>query len=561
MAPVMKAKSKTAAAAEKGKAKAKSKTKPKASAKAKPASKVKVGGKLASALKAKAKSTKKKGDAVGKAKAKASAKKKAGSEKAAPEPSPSKEALQSPKKGAAAGSAPAASPHGGVSRPEAEAVAKEVLRRSHLNDNAGVLRVLGDNIGADGAERNAAAVRKAFLRISMLIHPDKLPNCPEAKSAFQALVTAFDRLQQKAPEPSAALKRMAISRSNEGCHRTDVRCPRCKASWGSKSEGNPDYYYNFMMQGLRTFPCATCLCSFGCFTAEHICPHCKRLFEYHPEQYNHKVSCGYADCRKPFGFMLYHASENALKAAREQAQAEFAKRSRLEEASRGRASRAARRSSGPVDHAQVAETAFLLGLRDICPRCGLELMQLEDGAQMRHLRECTDTAAHKRHQEILKRKADAKAAADKKHQAQHSHASLSVWTFTGELIGRLWMLTDDQVKRRCKKEGLAITGNHAALVGRLADYCSERGDRDGPPSETLPPCIQTLTNAKLASVCAAHRLKGLTSREEMLEALEDLAASHTGMAIAGQRQALKDRPPTLLALKDGKPALKRAKKS
>ena len=39
-----------------------------------------------------------------------------------------------------------------------------------------------------------------------------------------------------------------LSRSNEGCHRTSIRCPRCKQPWSEGTlDGNPDYFYNFMM--------------------------------------------------------------------------------------------------------------------------------------------------------------------------------------------------------------------------------------------------------------------------------------------------------------------------
>ena len=69
------------------------------------------------------------------------------------------------------------------------------------------------------------------------------------------LVTAYETLTSPDYVPSEGpaskkgkKKTQQISRSNEGCHVTTVRCPRCDARWGGKVEGNPDWYYNVMMQ-------------------------------------------------------------------------------------------------------------------------------------------------------------------------------------------------------------------------------------------------------------------------------------------------------------------------
>ena len=45
-----------------------------------------------------------------------------------------------------------------------------------------------------------------------------------------------------------------------------ITSPCCPA-WaepGKKVEGNPDYFYNFMMEGLKSFTCSTCLLKFLC---------------------------------------------------------------------------------------------------------------------------------------------------------------------------------------------------------------------------------------------------------------------------------------------------------
>jgi len=67
-----------------------------------------------------------------------------------------------------------------------------------------------------------------------------------------------------------------------------------------------------MMMGLKSFTCATCLCKFGCMSATHKCPSCKKAFEYNPSDYHRTVTCGNAKCQgKPFGFWLFHMSDRA----------------------------------------------------------------------------------------------------------------------------------------------------------------------------------------------------------------------------------------------------------
>ena len=105
---------------------------------------------------------------------------------------------------------------------------------------------------------------------------------------------AFELLTSPEPPPEAsasakAKAKSAISRSNERCFKTEIHCPRCKAPWGTADSGVQPFDYNFMMQGLKTYCCALCLCEFGCMTAEHRCPLCKRGFEYHPKDFHRHV--------------------------------------------------------------------------------------------------------------------------------------------------------------------------------------------------------------------------------------------------------------------------------
>ena len=118
-------------------------------------------------------------------------------------------------------------------------------------------------------------LRKSYLKLSLVLHPDRNRGVADATKAFQgwsrqncflvfsifmrnqliphslALVKAFESVS--APDWTANKEEGSgghakLARGNSGCFRTKVYCPRCKEPWGaSKLEGNPDYYYNFLM--------------------------------------------------------------------------------------------------------------------------------------------------------------------------------------------------------------------------------------------------------------------------------------------------------------------------
>lgn len=421
-------------------------------------------------------------------------------------------------------------------------VVQEVLRRSALGDHTGVLKVLGDPVGPGCAN---AAVRKAFLRISVLIHPDKLAGCADATRAFQALVTAFDRTQKRGiPATTKVPQHKALARSNENCYRTEVLCPRCKVPWGLPNEGNPPYYYNFMMEGLRTFTCATCLLSFGCLTAVHKCPCCKQVFEYSPDMFHQQVKCGNPGCKEKFGFKMFPASEAALNEARKKVVVELEQQARAEDLKSSRAQRAARRSGAPLDLSSgpCAELAFTMGMRDTCPRCGLELEDMGDGDQLRHLRSCTNTAAHREHKQRVQAKAVAAKSTALKHQAQVSAASLAAFNMNGGHAEDLWMLDDEQLRKRCSLEGVSATGKRITLIDRLADKISKRQplDRKRPLADHMPKNLYAQSNDQLAAVCASHRVRGASTKEERLEALEALLMppAKPRLAIEGRGRVL-----------------------
>ena len=162
-------------------------------------------------------------------------------------------------------------------------MAKQVLTLGEAGDAAGIFSLLGAPITT---ATPFAAQRKAYLSLSRMIHPDKIGrHFDGATRAFQELVTAFDLLTAPpAADDSAAggapgnRKSPTLSRSNDGCHRTRLFCPRCEAEWATADSGLEKYDYNLMMQGLKLYCCAACLCEFGCVSAQHRCPLCHRSF-------------------------------------------------------------------------------------------------------------------------------------------------------------------------------------------------------------------------------------------------------------------------------------------
>jgi hypothetical protein len=326
------------------------------------------------------------------------------------------------KKAPAAAKAAGAAPSGGDQSIDAAAVCARVLELAETDNWEAILSLASPGTQLDRSSP-ASALRKAYLKLAMLVHPDKLANVPDATKAFQACVKAFERLS--APElpsesKSSGPKAQTLARSNDGCFRTRVCCPRCKQPWSESGlDGNPEYCYNFLMQGLKQFTCSTCLCEFGCMTALHLCPHCRHRFEYSPADYHRKIGCGNTKkpC-KPFGFWMYHASDRVLNTLRDEIRAEVEKRQRERDSKQRRAARSSARGS-----AFDSERAFMLGLVDECPRCGESLESYEDEAQRQHLMECVDECKHRAHQQQVAKTAQ---RASKREAAQDAQLSAQV---------------------------------------------------------------------------------------------------------------------------------------
>jgi len=350
-----------------------------------------------------------------------------------------------------------------------------VLKLNEEDDFLGILNLGNNKVGAVAltASSSVSILRKAYLKLSLVLHPDKNKGNKNATIVFQALVNAYERISQPdlveeatAMAKNGKKKAATIARSNAGCYRTRVRCPRCKNPWSETSvEGNPDYFYNFMMTGIKSFNCATCLLEFGCMTAIHDCPHCKHDFEYHPSDFHRKITCGRGGsggdgkgrgCNKPFGFKMFHCSDRVMKNLKEEVRTEREKRATITEQKRRRAESYRRRNQGK-DEANM-ETAFLLGLANECPRCGMSLADMEDADEIEHLRNCQDTvaiASHKRKKEAV---VDKQADKKQRQEVQEDVSAKAAWDLLGASTDQMWMLTNGALEKECATQGVDTKG-------------------------------------------------------------------------------------------------------
>ena len=354
-------------------------------------------------------------------------------------------------------------------------VAERVLELNELDDYLGILNIAASsNSNKLSKSSDISSMRKNYLKLSLIIHPDRMGKTfPNATKAFQALVKAFETLSS--PELIEEIenkskggnknKPVAISRSNEGCYRTRISCPRCKQPWSENTlDGNPDYFYNFLMTGLKQYTCSTCLCEFGCMTGIHKCPHCNKQYEYSPSDYHKKITCGDDNCNKLFGFMSYHASDRVIKEMKISVKVEQEKAMKAREAKLRRAER----SSRNVDNKDLLESSFLMGLSDICPRCGEDFSIYEDEeGQCKHLMECTDMNKHKLYQEKLLKESKLKERKDNLKQSQIDIQAYASWQFMGADNSQLYLLNEDQLKHEARRLSLDTDGDKDDLINKI----------------------------------------------------------------------------------------------
>ena len=357
-------------------------------------------------------------------------------------------------------------------------IAKKILQLDASDDYVSILNIAGG--GNILSSSPIAVMRKAYLKLSLLIHPDKLQRkFDQATKAFQALVRAFERLSAPNVEDDIfmseekggksnkkggrkATSTAAISRSNEGCFRTRVRCPRCREVWSEGGlDGNPDYFYNFLMMGLKTYTCSTCLCEFGCVTALHNCPFCKKYYEYSPQDYHRHIRCGNAGCTKEFGFYLYHVSPRMMTEIKMSVMKDQEDQLKARRAKERRAVRSAR---GTSLSQHEMEKAFVMGLEDCCPRCGESFEGYPDEETQRlHLMNCTDDVRHMQYRD-KKGKAEAKSsAAAARQEKQEAAKALAAWEFLGAKSSQLYLLDESHLEDIAIREGALTSSGEAPL--------------------------------------------------------------------------------------------------
>eukprot|EP01038_Epipyxis_sp_PR26KG_P013963 gene13963-18729_t len=456
------------------------------------------------------------------------------------------------------------------------AIANRVLELNELDDFEGILNIATPPSGEKiTKETSPNLMKKAYLKISLIIHPDKMGKFDQATRAFQALVRAYEVLS--APEyidRSAELnkkgkkdkqKPLHISRSNEGCYRTSVCCPRCKVPWSENTlDGNPPYFYNFLMSGLKQYTCSTCLCEFGCMTGIHKCPFCKKQFDYSPQNYHNKITCSNKNCNKPFGFMLYAVSDRVMTDLFKTIKEELEKRIKAKEAKQRRAARSNR---GNLNQHEL-EQSFLMGLTDCCPRCGEDFSETPDNDVIsEHLLNCNDEIKHSKHKKNNETKEKKRLDKESKADAQESVLLHSSWQFLGSDNSQLWLLDDDHIRNIAKDRNIDSTGDKDEIISRIVrndsnkssnnmiensnNNSSSMGNEKGSLAltlvnknsnalvvsdssqkkrkrkdlvESLPSNIYSMSVAKLRSVCASHDLlrylNSKSTKSDIIEVIE-----------------------------------------
>jgi len=294
-----------------------------------------------------------------------------------------------------------------------------------------------------------------------------------------------------------------------------------------------------MMQGLKTFCCAGCLCEFGCVTATHKCPLCTRkLDSYHPLDYHKQIECG--SCRRPFGFWLFTVPARVEEALRAEIRASQEAALKAREARLARLHRIQRKAAergeadqGEAERLKQAEALFVRNLIDACPRCGFEppVSACDRDSLVAHLHECNDRLAHKQHRKAVaaaEARAGAKAAAV---DAQEEATNLAAWQYLGGDQSSMWLLTDKQLQKQCEDKGVDSSGSREEMLCQLAAASTQAnnllthkasgghqkagtaagpsGSKRGRPRidrDSLPSNLHSMSLAQLRAVAAANGL-------------------------------------------------------
>jgi len=412
------------------------------------------------------------------------------------------------------------------------------------------------------ASSSKAELRKSYLLLSAKVHPDKNPGSQVSKKAFQAVLESFERLanpekfeEDDDDDGKPAKKRQKterFTRGNSGCFVTKIKCPRCRDRWNTNDLGLEDSSYNFLMQGIKQYICGGCFAKFGCMTALHFCPHCNKAFEYDPDDYHRKITCGNNKCSKEFGFMMFKVSERRETEIRREVKEENEALAKKRAQMKRRAERADKRVGTISNEDRVQEQLFLLKLLDNCPRCGWELergLKVEDAKE--HLDNCNnekEIAAYKK--KIAGMKA-AKVKRGEQEELQEDVQAFKTWEHNGRQVGQLWMLSETTLVKECKKFSLSTDGNKVELITRLGRVIRDRERKmltmgpqhekmishDVTPihkvdEEDLPKNLETMERDELACVAASYGIDfdhGKDVKTDLVKKLE--RARNTGRGL------------------------------
>jgi len=411
------------------------------------------------------------------------------------------------------------------------------------------------------ASSSKAELRKSYLLLSAKVHPDKNPGSQISKKAFQAVLESFERLanpekfEDDDDDGKPAKKRQKterFTRGNSGCFLTKIKCPRCRDRWNTNDLGLEDSSYNFLMQGIKQYICGGCFAKFGCMTALHFCPHCNKTFEYDPDDYHRKITCGNDKCSKEFGFMMFKVSEKRETEIRREVKDENEALAKKRAQMKRRAERADKRVGTISNEDRVQEQLFLLKLLDNCPRCGWEL---ERGLKVEDAKEHLDNCINEKEIAAYKKKiAGMKAAKVKKgeqEELQEDVQAFKTWEHNGRQVGQLWMLSETTLVKECKKFSLSTDGNKVELITRLGRVIRDRERKmltmgpqhekmishDVTPihkvdEEDLPKNLETMERDELACVAASYGIDfdhGKDVKTDLVKKLE--RARNTGRGL------------------------------
>lgn len=327
-----------------------------------------------------------------------------------------------------------------------------------------------------------AELRKAYLLLSAKVHPDKNQGSQDSIKAFQVLLNSYERLANPEKflkdadddeQPKKRQKTERFTRSNAGCFKTKIKCPQCREEWGGASLGLEDAAYNFFMTGLKQYYCHICSCLFGCMTGLHYCPHCRKEFQYDPDDYHSKVTCGNEKCRKEFGFWMFKVSERREREVRQEAKELHEQRLKKAAQKNRRAKRAGNRGGDgdAGNDLRLQEQLFLIALRDTCPRCGWELERGEKVEEARlHLDDCNDKRKIQEYQEKIRKEKAAKAEKESTKSSEEEVLAFKQWEMNGRQVGQLWMLSDKMLKKQCGNFNLPDGGKRFEMIKRLSEY-------------------------------------------------------------------------------------------